>query len=113
LANLADKVCDGKNCPNMISGKGSRKKHKEQLGGNNMKFGVYHKWKMPEKLVEYLLSALDEPEERFSFRREDYAVRNHFIKRIEDYFGKRQTGIVLPQSEMQFVHHFLQKMKML
>ena len=89
LANLPSKVCDGKNCQNLISGKGSRKRHKEQLGGYGMKFSTYHKWKVPEKLVEYLLTALKDPEEKFSFKREDYAVRNHFVKRIEEFFGTK------------------------
>ena len=83
LTNLPNKICDGKNCPNLIQGKGFKKRHKEQLGGYRMRFSTYQKWRMPEKLVEYLISALVEPEEKFNFKREDYAVRNHVLQRIE------------------------------
>ena len=54
-----------------------------------MKFGTRAKWRVPEKLVEYLLSALDEKEEKFSFKREDYAVRNEYVQQIEANFDKR------------------------
>ena len=83
LTRLTSKVCDGKNCPNLLPGK---KRHRQQLGGLGMKFGTYQKWRVPEQLINYLLSALDLHEEKFSFKREDYAVRNEFVQAIETEF---------------------------
>eukprot|EP00667_Euglena_gracilis_P019564 EG_transcript_20987 len=54
-----------------------------------MRVSTQQKWRVPEKLVEYLLSALDFKEEKFSFKREDYAVRNSFVQMIEENFQRR------------------------
>jgi hypothetical protein len=54
-----------------------------------MRFGTYQKWRVPERLVFWLLSILDHEEEKFNFKREDYAVRNNFVEQIEKKFGRR------------------------
>jgi hypothetical protein len=89
LLSLKDKICDGKTCPNMVLKEGGRWAHKEQLGGRHMHTSTHQKWRMPQNLIEYLLSALDFKEEKFSFKREDYAVRNSFVKLIEEKFQRR------------------------
>ena len=54
-----------------------------------MKFGTHQKWRVPEKLIFYLLTVLDTKEEKFNFKREDYSVRNEFVQKIENEFGCR------------------------
>ena len=56
-----------------------------------MKFGTYHKWRVPEKLFFYLLSVLDTKEEKCDFKREDYSVRNEYVQKIENEFGCRAS----------------------
>ena len=54
-----------------------------------MRFGTYAKWRIPKKLILYLISVLDHQDEKFSFKREDYAVRNEYVKMIEEKFQKK------------------------
>ena len=53
LARLEDKLCQKESCPHV----GENGRHKLRLGGNEMKVGTWLKWRMPEKLVLYLLSS--------------------------------------------------------
>ena len=110
---LQDRICDGISCPNLVPGQNGPRKHKERLGGPNMRVSTHLKWRVPEKLVLYLLSVLDHQEEKFSFKREDYAVRNDFVKIIEEKFQKKLTVIVLHHPKIPYAQHFSLKMKML
>ena len=83
LGRLENKLCDPKDCPNVIPG---RRKHRHPLGGDKMIYGTHQKWRIPSKLVEYLISALHLTEEKFNFKREDYAVRNEIVEMIEKNF---------------------------
>ena len=53
-----------------------------------MRVSTYQKWRMPKALIEYLLSAIDFKGKNF-ISREDYAVRNSFVKLIEENFQKK------------------------
>ena len=86
LSLLADKVCDGQTCSQMILGRNGFWRHRERLGGRGMKFGTYQKWRIPEKLVSYLLTVLEHNEEKFSYKRENYSVRNDIVLQIENRF---------------------------
>ena len=87
ILSLGNKVCDGQTCTQLVEGLKGYPRHRERLGGRYMKFSTYQKWRVPEKLVQFLLGALDHAEEKFNFKREDYAVRNEFVHQIENYFG--------------------------
>ena len=89
LLSLGNAVCDGQSCTQLVKGENGRWRHRERLGGRRMKYTTYHKWKVPEKLVFHLLSVLDHGEEKFNFKRVDYAVRNEFFKMIEQKFQRR------------------------
>jgi hypothetical protein len=89
LVSLGSKVCDGRTCAHLVPGVNGRLRHREQLGGMGMKFGTYQKWRVPEKLVCWFLSVLEQREEKFNFKREDYTVRNVFVQQIEKRFGRR------------------------
>ena len=89
LGRLQHKVCDGQTCSQMVEGANGYWRHRERLGGRAMKYSTYHKWRVPEKLVSYLLSVLDHEEENFDFIREDYAVKNDIVQQIEQKFGCR------------------------
>ena len=78
--SLSSRVCDGWTCSQMVQWTNGWWRHREHLGGRGMKYGTYHKWRVPEKLVFYLLSVLDHQEEKFTFKREDYAVRNEIVQ---------------------------------
>ena len=89
IQSLGNKVCDGRTCSQLVQGHNGYLRHRERLGGRGMKFGTYQKWRVPERLIFHLLSILDHSEEKFSFKREDYAVRNEFVQQIERKFGRR------------------------
>ena len=89
LRMLSSRICDGQTCSQMVEGPGGYWRHRERLGGRGMKYGTYQKWRVPEKLIFYLLSVLDHEEEKFNFKREDYSVRNEIVQQIERKFGCR------------------------
>jgi hypothetical protein len=88
LLSLGDKVCDGKTCSQLIEGQNGHLRHKERLGGYGMKVGTKQKWRVPEKLVSFLLSVLDRDEAPTNYKREDYAVRNEIVQLIEKKIQK-------------------------
>lgn len=56
IAQLPHRVCDGHFCSCQVSTpQGNR--HRERLGGYGMRYGTTQKFRVPERLVEYLLSA--------------------------------------------------------
>ena len=54
LGNLAHVRCPGKACLNVIK-QGQRLRHKENLGGNGMRFNTILKGRIPPKVVDYLI----------------------------------------------------------
>ena len=59
MANLADKICDHKTCRNLVEAYGGGMRHREKLGGYNVKFGTRQKYRMPTTLVDYLLTPFE------------------------------------------------------
>ena len=47
------------------------------------------KWRLPEKLIDYILTALNLDENTVQYKREDYAIRQEIVVKIEDGFGKQ------------------------
>ena len=56
LRKISSRICDGKTCSQMIEGPGGYWRHRERLGGRGMRYSTYQKWRVPEKLVFYILS---------------------------------------------------------
>ena len=55
------RLCDHQTCPNLIDGPCGRKRHRERLGGYRQKFSTRMKGRIPEKVIEYLLSNNPDP----------------------------------------------------
>ena len=55
IANLSPKLCNPNTCPNMVHFGIGRKKHRESLGGNHIRYTPYQKGRFPPALVDYLL----------------------------------------------------------
>ena len=55
IAELAPKLCDPNTCTNLVMFKNGRRRHRESLGGNHIRFTPYQKGRFPPKLVDYLL----------------------------------------------------------
>ena len=89
ILSLGNKVCDGRTCSQLVQGPNGYLRHRERLGGRKMRFGTYSKWRVPDRLVSHLLSVLNHAEEKFNFKREDYAVRNEIVLQIERKFGRK------------------------
>ena len=53
VRQLDDRVCDRKTCPNLLPGT-TFGRHKEQLGGAEMRMSRKQKYRVPEALVRYL-----------------------------------------------------------
>ena len=56
--NVVDReprICDGKNCPNLMDGPMGRKRHRMRLGGEKMQFSTRLKGRIPADVVKYLL----------------------------------------------------------
>jgi hypothetical protein len=66
LSKLPDCVCDGVTCPCLQDFPASNQQ-RERLGGYGMKFGTTQKFRVPEKLVEYLVSACPELDPQYKF----------------------------------------------
>jgi hypothetical protein len=90
LLKLGDRLCDPRFCPNVVRGEGGHMRHKESLGGYDMKTTTQLRWRMPKALVEFLLTALnDKPRQGagMDFAREDYTIKMTFLRDIEERFG--------------------------
>ena len=63
LGRLDPVCCDPKTCPNVVcaakNGGEPRYVHRKSLGGNHIVFSRNQKYRIPEGVVEYLVSALD------------------------------------------------------
>jgi hypothetical protein len=59
LSSVPSKKCDFKTCTNLVDGPYG-KCHRERLGGMGMKYGTKAKYRIPEDVVEYLLSAFQD-----------------------------------------------------
>ena len=57
---VPDKVCDGRTCPNLRPGPplkaGHLKRHKERLGGNELKLSPLMKGRIPSRAIEYIMN---------------------------------------------------------
>ena len=58
IARLPSRLCDGSTCPQLEVGPTGNLRHRERLGGNEMKFSQRQKGRMPAALVDYLMSAV-------------------------------------------------------
>ena len=58
VVGRGDVLCDGKTCPNLLpvdtKEDWHRRPHRQRLGGDRMRFDTRAKFRMPQKLVEYL-----------------------------------------------------------
>ena len=61
IANLPQRVCDPQICPNNVQAFSGGRRHRERLGGYQMKFSTRAKFRTPSTLVDYLLSAFELP----------------------------------------------------
>ena len=57
IAKLPHRTCDFVNCTQLIVTPNGSKRHRERLGGLNMKYDTREKGRMPPAAIEYLLSA--------------------------------------------------------
>ena len=57
IAKLPNRLCDWNFCPNLTEGPSGRKRHRERLGGSEMRYSPRQKGRMPYALVDYLMSA--------------------------------------------------------
>ena len=60
IKGLPNKLCDGKTCENLITTWKGTLGHRQVLGGKSMQYSQRSKGKVPEALVEYLLSTIPE-----------------------------------------------------
>ncbi len=55
LCEIGDWVCDHISCPDLEEAWNGGVRHREQLGGNNMKFSTKAKYRMLTTLIDFLL----------------------------------------------------------
>ena len=46
-----------------------------------MHFETQQKWRVPEKLIDYILTALSLEDKKVQYKREEYAVRKEIVKK--------------------------------
>ena len=54
IKHLQDRKCPGITCLDMIDMPDGTRRHKERLGGNNMRTGLRAKYQVPKALIKYL-----------------------------------------------------------
>ena len=59
ISELSPRICDGKNCVNLVQRPNGRLGHREILGGKNMKITRNQKFRIPEALLKFLCNFPD------------------------------------------------------
>ena len=54
VTELESVLCDPNTCPNVVLKPDGRRKNRESLGGNHIRFNRDHKYRVPEGVVRYL-----------------------------------------------------------